>query len=804
VQVTDEVDAPTLDRVPEPEPIPPTEPSRWAGEWLNVVIVVAMTAFVFVQLRPRLLFSGNLDVGGDNAAHVAAVYYFVHHLLPHGQLSGWDPQWFDGFPLYVFYFPLPAVLVAFFNTMFPYAVAFNIVTVLGTLLVPICAYAFGRMAGFRRPTPVLMAAMSLVFLFNTSYTIDGGNIASTLAGEFSFSLAIPLGLLFLGFFLKSLRTGRGRWLAALFFALTVVSHVVPALYFAFSALAIAVAQRDRKRALMIAASVLSVGALFAGFWLIRFAGDLGFSSSMNYQRVPSVLSHFFPRNLELSVQILAALGALIALRRKNRVIQAMVAVALITILAFAYLPDGLVYNERWEPFWFLTTALIAAYALAEIGRSFFSFWHLAFWQELATSVIVCGTTVVLIAGNLGILPLVQLPTKWQSFVPGWVQWNYSGYQSKSHWAEYRSLVLMLERSTAKYGCGRLNYEYLPDPTATNYFGSTLVQMAFPMWTNGCVDTTEGVYFESSTTNVFHFLDQSELSLSSSDPVAGIPYEQRNVADGVRHLRLMGVKYFLAISPPVEKAADADPALQKIASMPSAITSIEQNSASFPRTSWNLYLIKHSSLVVPLSYTPVVENGLGKSAWQSTAISWYQQPQMWDVEIARNGPASWPRARPESLPIPAQTKKLATTAVSHVTTTNATISFDVSRLGVPVLVKVPYFPNWQASGADGPFETTPNLMVVVPRAHHVSLHYGTTAIDWTGRTGTVLGAIGLLALGRRPLAPGTSDNEPVTAKSQNGGTTSDEDELMTEEVPATEPDENDEAFEATYEERRDDE
>ena len=30
-------------------------------------------------------------------------------LLPQGRLTGWDPGWYDGFPLYTFYFPLPGV-----------------------------------------------------------------------------------------------------------------------------------------------------------------------------------------------------------------------------------------------------------------------------------------------------------------------------------------------------------------------------------------------------------------------------------------------------------------------------------------------------------------------------------------------------------------------------------------------------------------------------------------------------------------------------------------------------------------------
>ena len=34
--------------------------------------------------------------------------FLKSNLLPHGQLTGWDPDWYDGFPLYTFYFPCPA------------------------------------------------------------------------------------------------------------------------------------------------------------------------------------------------------------------------------------------------------------------------------------------------------------------------------------------------------------------------------------------------------------------------------------------------------------------------------------------------------------------------------------------------------------------------------------------------------------------------------------------------------------------------------------------------------------------------
>ena len=42
------------------------------------------------------------------------------------------------------------------------------------------------------------------------------------------------------------------------------------------------------------------------------------------------------------------------------------------------------------------------------------------------------------------------------------------------------------------------------------------------------------------------------------------------------------------------------------------------------------------------------------------------------------------------------------------------------------------------GAEGPYRVTPNLMVVVPTANDVRLHYGRTSIEWLGLLLTLLG------------------------------------------------------------------
>jgi uncharacterized membrane protein len=82
-------------------------------------------------------------------------------------------------------------------------------------------------------------------------------------------------------------------------------------------------------------------------------------------------------------------------------------------------------------------------------------------------------------------------------------------------------------------------------------------------------------------------------------------------------------------------------------------------------------------------------------------------------------------------------------VSAVHATDDQVSFHVSRVGVPVLVRVSYFPSWHAAGALGPWRSEPNLMVVVPTAHDVTLTYGASGAD---KLGLLLSVIGVLVLG----------------------------------------------------------
>jgi hypothetical protein len=749
----------------------------------ELVVLVGITVFVIAQLRPGLLFNPNMDDGGDNGAHVAAVYYLAHTLLPEGQVSGWDPQWFGGFPLYVFYFPLPAVLVAIIDHVFSFAVAFKLITVLGTVTLPASAYLFGRLAGFKRPTPIVMAAAMLPFLFNWSYTIYGGNIASTLAGEYSFSLACSTGLCFLGCFVYGLRTGRLRWLSALLLAVTILCHVVPALFFAGVAILFTLSSAPRRQAvqgvLRNAARVLIpigvVGGLIAAFWLLRFGVDLRYSSSMNYGRITNYFANLFPHGGDIALPILALIGVAIAVIRLDRLGMTLGVACVGAALCFIVLPAGIAWNPRWLPFWFLFIALTAGYGVSEIGTYLFSLGHKPFLSAWVTGAAASALSICIVAAYAGVLPFFHTPASMATPLRSWVAWNYTGYQARTGWPEFSRIVTMLDKAGAKYGCGRLDYEYTPN---INDMGSNIVEMSFPMWTNGCMDSMEGIYFESSTSTPFHFLDQAQLSIQPSNPSPGLPYQTLNVIEGVAHLQLEGVNYFLANSRKVEAEADVDPMLVRVASTPEnpseedGAGTTTTASPSGP-TSWVLYRILGSQLVTPLHYQPVVESGLSKTSWLSLGIQWYQAPADWAVPISESGPPSWRRVSAGQIVEPNDATKLPTVHVSDIKTTNSTVTFHVSKVGVPVLVKVPYFPNWHSAGAAAPVEVTPNDMVVVPTSKTVTLTYGTTAVDWAGRALTVAGLAALAGLWHPAevvgMVPVATAGYPGDGTSGSGGT-----------------------------------
>jgi hypothetical protein len=122
-----------------------------------------------------------------------------------------------------------------------------------------------------------------------------------------------------------------------------------------------------------------------------------------------------------------------------------------------------------------------------------------------------------------------------------------------------------------------------------------------------------------------------------------------------------------------------------------------------------------------------------------ALDWYDDVDNLDRWVVSDGPEEWPRIesldeRPDvPLTVPAD-------AVSDIEIDNHRISFNTKAVGMPHLIKVSYFPNWTAEGAQGPWRAAPSLMVVVPTSETVVLEFQDTWAETFGKVATVLGLL----------------------------------------------------------------
>ena len=808
---------------------------------ITFLTVAAATLLVVTVLHPGLILRDTTPTGGDMGAHVWGPAYLRDHLLPNFRLSGWAPDWYNGFPAFQFYMVLPSLLIVLLNVGLdplpaaamiaamaiavhrgyreerlyphrrtilyvacfvsvlvvgmPYGVAFKIVAALGVATMPLSAYLLGRFSNMPFPLPAMMSVAMLPFVFDRSFNILGGNIASTMAGEFAFSLSLSLSLIYLGLMYRALDSGRSRGWAALTFAACALCHLLVA-FVIIGVTVVMFAVRVGRTQLKSLVLVGGVGGALTAFWVLPFfakrtyVNDMGWVKIKTYANSLLWRSKFDSEVLKDSppfrvVFAIAVVGLLLSVVRRNRMGVVLAISAAGVALAFRVVPDGgRLWNGRILPAYYLYVYLLAAIGLGELARTIAELLRA---PELKVFVrngapIAAFLSMWLVFGpSLRALPgghvddngiynwpkgLSLIQTRDTSFLPGWAEWNWRGYEARTPrdkfggYPEYFAINQMMREIGEQHGCGRAMWEYDGGQEA---YGTTMAMMLLPHWTDGCIPSQEGLYFEASSTTAFHFLNQSALSQSPSRAQSHIVYPNFDVALGVQQLQLMGVRYYMAASTEAVRQANANPDL----------TEVTIGSAG----PWHIYLVADSDLVQPLDFEPVVYSNVSEKqstcahnraaddecidrGWLNPAVAFFNDPEQWSVLRGASGPSEWqrwaaclsdaevgvqPPADGQSCDPPQ--KELPPVEVSNITWDDDEVTFDVDQVGVPVLVKVSYFPNWKVSGGEGPYRVTPNLMVVVPKSNHVRLHYGYTGVDYASNGLTLLGLVALFFLFR---------------------------------------------------------
>jgi hypothetical protein len=770
---------------------------------LPTIILVASSLVILVVMNPALILTATTPTGGDTGAHVFGPAYLRDTLLPAGRVMGWSNAWFAGFPAFYFYFPLPSLTIVGLDLFLPYGVAFKIVTVLGLLAMAPAVYFFTRSLRLGRPIALVTAGAGVVFAFYESYSIYGGNIASTLAGEFSYSWSFALSLVYLGLLIKAVRDDRKytKW-AALALALTALCHVLTTLVVVFASLFVLAWKRAFWRSLLI----WSWGFAIAAFWALPLFLRIGLTSDMAWNPL-SRWEEVFP--VEVWMLLPAAIpGAVWAVRKTTRVVP-LLAATLLPLIYFplpSILPDLLpgtfgdahwkLYNGRLMPYWYFGVAFFAALGLGAVTmwlsrrlpsrvRTLWPRLVVAAGFAVATGLVVDSTEfpgwawIVVVVAGVGAMAISYMfpPTvntrnfltasaaaivvlgaaTGVTYVDGWSVWNYEGYESKETWPEYQALMTELDTLPS----GRVQWEANSE---LNQYGTPMSPMLIPYWTEGSLASMEGLYFESSLTTPFHFINHSEMSYRPSNPIPGLQYHTFDMERGLRHMDAYGVRYYVSFTPEAAEKANGIDGFEELAvSGPFHIFELPETDLVVPATHLPaVYEAPQRGLFAALVGSPTVTGADGEPlpSFHEMALDWYEDIDNMDRWVVAGGPEDWPRIesleeRPDTvLTVPED-------PVSDIVVEDHRITFSTEAVGVPHMVKVSYFPNWTATGAEGPWRATPSLMVVVPTANEVVIEFRDTWAETLGKLLSLGGvgafaALGVMRLRKERLNPDGED------------------------------------------------
>lgn len=350
------------------------------------VLLGIITVLVLMWLRIDLVLTNTTPTGGDNGGHLWTADYARRELLPHFRVIGWSNDWFAGVPVLNFYFPLPTWLIVALDVVLPYNIAYKIVTILGIVSLPFAASFMGRCAGLSRNRSLFLAYSVLPFLLARHFRILGGNIMSTMAGEFSFSISLSLVVIYAGLLLRLLRTGQGRGRTAIVLACAGLSHIVPtigALLFTAAASIVQLRRSHLRRQITDVLVAGSIGGGLAAFWIVPFAVNLSYTNSMDYERVTKFFKVLFPFfgdsatlhtpsdsvGLACAALVLTAIALLFALKRRDRFVVTWIVAMALTGVAFRLAPQGAMWNIRLLPLWFFCAYLLAGQGLVLLYES---------------------------------------------------------------------------------------------------------------------------------------------------------------------------------------------------------------------------------------------------------------------------------------------------------------------------------------------------------------------------------------------------------------------------------------------------
>ncbi|MHC1726578.1 MAG: 6-pyruvoyl-tetrahydropterin synthase-related protein [Syntrophobacteraceae bacterium] len=688
---------------------------------MPALLLLLAEILLLLFFPPSLIFDPTVTAGGDTPSHFIAAIAMQNKLLSPFSPVTWFNGAYAGFPLFLHYFPLPFYLMALISFAVPIQVAFKLVTLLAVIPLPAAVYFCLRRLGYRDVTPALGAVLSIAFLFMTENSMWGGNIPSTLAGEFSFGMSFILYIIYIGRLYADVPGKRSLFKNSVLESLIALSSGYPILQAGAGTSYFILRGGNLRYILCLHAAAFGL----AGFWLLpllwRVPWNTPFMHSWQFQGWAEILP---PVLWPAIAGAVVGLGTGIAgrFRRGGSLLSVLKGSNTgtelylwwqfgIALLGFGIAPLIGLVDIRFLPFVQIMLVLLGAIGWGKLLARFPlpSLWALGF--------------------SAGVVALALTKA---SAIDSWIQWNYSGMESKPLWTSFYQVNEFLRGDE---NSPRVVYEHAD---IHNGAGTVRAFEMLPCFSGR--STLEGLYMQSSASSPFVFYIQSELSQTPSCPYSDFYYSRPDSDRAVAHMRLFNVSQLIAASDNLANTLDASPDFEL--------------QMFFPP--YKVYRLKSSgnSYVTPVSCKPF---RIPPSNWKQVQYEWFRKSSMKVplVVASENTPGDFWRTLPiydtlpeniPEIPILDPGKEAIRT---HAVLGEDRITINTSQPGHPLWIKVSYHPDWRISEGEGElYQASPAFMLLLPKSQRVVLSFDVHSGIYTW--GKVLSLITLLLFGLMAL------------------------------------------------------
>lgn len=682
------------------------------GLVINVLGLLLLAYVISNPFNLNLLFYDSILTGGDGGSWQQIAVHLKESLIPHGRLFGWDQGNFFGYANLQHYFVLPFLIAVLLSYLLPLTIALKIVTVSGFFTLPFAVFWALRKLDYRYPIPLVGAWVSLAFLFHERFSMFGGNMLSTLAGEYCYSIAFTLMVLFLATVVSDIRQQKISLISGVLLGLVGLSH---AFVFFISVLipVFFLLNKPTRQTVKIIILVYFIGFLMMAFWVLPMLSSLNFTT-------PIKLIWRFPTLTELF---------------QSAVYEVLV-IALLCLFTFVNKPFRTLMGGFYVFMIFCSVILyLIASALHIPDIRFFPpliFFSLLFIVDRCAILISLHKTQL----NLAIFSLIGLSVifggSWvyneNNQAADWFEWNYSGYETKPAFIDGRADKLF-HALRGSYSDPRVAWE---QGEHDKDFGTGRVFENIPLFTGRA--STEGIHYASSIFSLPITLLNGEFSNTPASPSANI-YSHYFIHSLPERFEMLNIRDFIAFSPRITQLLHESDEFEVIEEL-----------APYTLFRWKNYQTQY---VVSPKYEPLLVKPY--SDWKSRFTNWFRRGENQDISLV-NGAFVAPELTRQyfsnnyielnTIGMTNQLTKIPVEPASVINEkiANFSISFDTNKPGTPHIVKITYSPNWKSKNGEPIFMVAPGFMMIYPETQHVELIY--TRL-WSEYLGISLSLIGVL-------------------------------------------------------------